>query len=271
MSQRRAMKGWQATLALVGGLVLGLGLWFGFLWLGAPAKPGREVALLKPVPAPNLDAPAAAPEAPPAPSGITAAAKPGPNADAPPHAYTIALRAEELARALAGAPAIRRGNTGPVLYIVAFHDCPACIVVHDREVPVLEAAGIDVRWILYARRDRNGEARSTPEELAAVAELVTKRDIAAFDRWMGDTAAVLVAPAIERSAERRKAIESGRALVDLLNDIVTANALPFAVPALFWKDGGMWRSYIGYDEITFAEVRAGLGLTLEPPSGAQQP
>ncbi|MFO1187360.1 MAG: hypothetical protein U1E87_07875 [Alphaproteobacteria bacterium] len=218
--------------------------------------------------------PAAAPEAPPEPSGISAATAPGANAaDAPPHAYTIAQQTEDLARLLESAPAIRRGSKGPALFIVAFHGCPACIVVHEREAPVLEAAGIDVRWILYARRDKNGEVRSTGDERSAVAELVSRRDFAAFDHWMSDSAASLPTAkgAPGKGPDEAAVLEAGRALVDRLNDIVTANALPFAVPALFWKDGEMWRSYIGYDENTFAEVRASLGIVPSPPSGARQP
>lgn len=263
------MKGWQATLALVGSLALGVGLWFGFLWLGAPSAPPQQIAAAGPA-APNLDAPAALPEAPPAPSGIAQAIAPGAGPDAPPHAYTIAQQADDLAALLGAAPWISRGNKGPALYIVAFRACPACEVVREREVPRLETGGIDVRWILYARRDKNGETRSTPEELAAVAELSRARDPTMLDAWFRDSQALL--PAHDKAPDPAAAIEAGRALVDRLNGIVTANALPFAVPALFWKEGGMWRSYIGYDEQTFAEVRASLGLApVAGISGTQQP
>jgi hypothetical protein len=262
------MKGWQATLALVGGVIAGVGLWFGFMWLGAPRAP---------LPALVASAPpaAGAPNAGSAPAGLTQATSTSGDEepDGPPHAFTIAQQADELGALLAAAPSISHGRAGPTLYLVAFRTCPACLALKEKEGPALEAAGVDLRWIVYARRDKDGETRSSPEELAVVAELAHTQDRALFDAWYTGAPdefyrTAKLPPRADSSPERLAAIEGVRASVDRLNEIVNENGQPFALPALFWKEGNVWRSYLGYDEATFPEVGAGLGLSgaVSPPA-----
>jgi hypothetical protein len=271
------MKGWQATLALVGGLVAGMGLWFGFMWLGAPPARLPAHVVSAPQATPNAGSPAAMTEN--APAGITQATAAG---DEEPnhHAFTITQQADALGALLASAPTISHGHGGPALYLVVFRSCPACLNLREKEEAALEAAGVDLHWIVYARRDRGGEIRSSPEELAVVAELTHTRDPALFDAWNANAPdeyyrAAKLPPRADSSPERLAAIEGVRALVDQLNEIVAENGQAFAVPALFWREGNVWRGYIGYDEATFPEVVAGLGIigpaTTPAPAGAPQP
>jgi hypothetical protein len=260
------MKGWQATLALVGGLIMGMGLWFGFMWLGTPRSPlPAQVASAPPSPA--------TPTAGRAPAGLTQATAPSSDDEPDPHAFTIAQQADELGALLAAAPSISHGRTGPALYLVVSRTCPACLVLRDKEAAELEAAGVDLRWIVFAPRDKDGETRSSPEELAVVAELAHTRDPALLDAWNARAAdefyrTAKLPPRADSSPSRLAAIEGVRASVDQLNEIVSENGQPFTLPALFWKEGNAWRSYLGYDEATFPEVVAGLGLSgaVSPPA-----
>jgi hypothetical protein len=258
------MKGWQATLTLIGGLAAGISLWFGFVMLDT-APDGNATRIVR------VPAPAAVTTAGTTPSGIVGATAPVAGAANPAHAFTIAVSADELGALLMPAPVVSHGRAGPALYVISFRACPTCSAFYDRESAALEAAGIELRNFVYARRDKDSEVRSSPEERAVVSELALARDAALFDAWMKGRdedfyRATKLPPWAESSPQRAAAIEAGRTLVDHLTTILAANGQDLAIPALFWREGGAWRGYIGYDPTTFGEVRSGLGLTLGPPA-----
>lgn len=170
---------------------------------------------------------------------------------------TITVRADELGALLQGAGWVHKGDGGPVLYDVGFRSCPDCVVQRLAAFPALEAAGIDIRSILYARPDSaEGKPRSKPGERAMVAELWKSRDYALYERWYETDPTTFyetetLPPSADDSGERAALVEKSRAFVAALRDILKANGLELYVPALFWQEDGRWMVYIGYNRDTF--------------------
>jgi len=170
---------------------------------------------------------------------------------------SITVRADELGLLLQGAGWVHKGDGGLVLYDVGFRSCPDCVVQRLAALPTLEAAGIDIRSILYARPDSaDGKPRSKPGERAMVAELWKTRDYALYERWYETDPATFyetetLPPSADDSGERAALVEKSRAFVESLRGILQANGLQLYVPALFWQENGQWMVYIGYNRDTF--------------------
>ena len=183
----------------------------------------------------------------------------------PPRPFAVEARAQELGRLLEAAPFVHKGNlNGPALYMVSFRTCPTCLAFKAGEKDALEAAGVDLRVIVYARADREGKARSRPEERALVAELALNRDYALYEAWHAKPnpeqfyQTAELPPGADGAPVRAALVEEGRALVEALAQIVADNDQDLAIPSLFWQDGDTWHGYIGYNEDTFAPIRARL-------------
>jgi hypothetical protein len=170
---------------------------------------------------------------------------------------TIAVRADKLGSLLQRAGWVHKGDGGLVLYDVGFRSCPDCVVQRLAAFPVLEAAGIDIRSILYARPDSaEGKPRSKPGERAMVAELWKSRDYALYERWYETDPATFyeteeLPPSADDNGERAALVERSRAFVGALRGILKDNGLDLYVPALFWQEDGQWMVYIGYNRETF--------------------
>lgn len=224
------------VLAVLAGLVIAVAVWSGF-----ERVMSRTPAL---------------PTVPAAQTGFDGEADAGP--------FWVVERAGELAAALEAAPFVRRGADGPALYMVGFRTCPSCLAFKAAEQDRLDALGIDIRYIVYARADRDGESRSRPEERAIVAELALNRDYDLYTSWYAVSpgefyqTAELPVPA-DGDPARTAALDDLRALVsDVIAPIVEANGGEMAVPAFFWQEKGGWRGAIGYSEEGFRPVRDAL-------------
>jgi hypothetical protein len=265
------MQGWRGLVVLAAGVVIGAGLWAGL----------SELARLPP-PQPRLASTESPPAGPPPPpplaangpgEGVTGAVKAAAGATTPPHPIKIAVQGADLAALLTSAPYVHRGLKGPALYVVTFRDCPACLRFEKEAWGPLEADGVDVRWIVYARRDLDGHSRSQPAERALVAELALNRNYDLLDRWLksaGDSfyTQTKLPPAADSSPQRSQALETTRALVDALNGITSANGDELAIPSFFWQASDGWHALIGYDKSAFAKVKASLlARTVEGSSG----
>ena len=175
--------------------------------------------------------------------------------------FWIVERADELALALEEAPYVSQGRNGPVLYVVTFRDCPSCLSFKAAELERLNDIGVDIRWIVYARADRDGASRSGPEERALVAELAMTRNYKLFEAWYAVSAqeyyqtATLPLPA-DGDPERTAALDAQRELVgETLKGILADNGEEIFIPTMLWKETGGWRGYVGYAEESFAAVR----------------
>jgi hypothetical protein len=175
-------------------------------------------------------------------------------ADAP---VAIAVRGDELGALLEGAGWVHKGDGRVPLYTVGFRSCPDCVAQHEGAYGKLEAAGADIRKIVYARADSaEGKPRSKPGERAMVAELWKTRDYALYERWYQTDPATFydtetLPPDADADPERAAYVEKGRAFITSLSDILKANGIETYVPAIFWQENGVWQVYIGYDPNTF--------------------
>lgn len=180
----------------------------------------------------------------------------------------LTAKADEIAALFEKASWVHKpGQTGPVLYVLVFRSCPTCAAFKAAEYERLLAAGVDVRWIAYARADREGKPRSKPGERAMVAELWLNRRYEDLTRWYAKAPDAFYAedalpPDADAEPARTAALAASRTLVTTLDALYQENGLDLAIPTLLWKQDGQWMTYIGYSEKGFAPARA--FLTAQP-------
>jgi|GEM_PF-1408106 len=180
-----------------------------------------------------------------------------------PEVVTLTERAEEIANLYQNAPWVHRAIEGPILYVISFRSCSTCLAFKEAELHGLEEAGVDVRWIIYTRRDREDRERSSAGERAVQAELWLNRDWHLFEEWYEVDPTTYYAtadlpPSADDDVERAAAVEEARALVEQLSDLYGENGVDLYIPALLWQQDGTWKTYVGYEETSFAPVRAAL-------------
>lgn len=175
-------------------------------------------------------------------------------ADAP---VAIAFLGDELGQLLEDAGWVHTGEGRVPVYTVGFRSCPDCVAQKEGAYAKMEAAGADIRKILYARADSaEGKPRSKPGERAMIAELWKTRDYALYARWYVTDPATFyetepLPPDADADPERTAYVEKSRAFMATLNDILKVNGVQTFVPAIFWQENGVWQVYIGYDPETF--------------------
>jgi hypothetical protein len=151
---------------------------------------------------------------------------------------------------------------GKVLYAVTFRSCPTCAAFKAAEYDALLKAGVEIRWIMYARRDRDGKARSKPGERAMIAALWITRDADLMARWWAaeDLDAFYnspdLPPAPEGDPQREGALAQSRATVESLSGLFADNGVDLAIPTLIWREGTQTRAYVGYTAAGFTDARA---------------
>lgn len=186
----------------------------------------------------------------------------------------VVTEAGKLAALLTAAPFVHKAETGgPVLYVLSFRSCPTCLAFKEAEHQGLLEAGVDVRWIMYARKDKaDGTPRSKPGERAMLAEVLLTRSYAEWERWYAmdpqsfyETQSL--PPSADDSGPRAALVKAAQQRVADLAGILETNGIDLAIPGLFWQDraSGQWMTSIGYDEATFGQVRASL-IGPVPPS-----
>lgn len=150
---------------------------------------------------------------------------------------TITRHQAEIAKLLQEAGWVSPGLKGGPLYMVSFRTCPDCVRFEAEAFPGLQAAGVDTRVIMVARRDVNGMAKSTAVERATVAQLWLTREWRLMESWMGMPAQAWTAPGVpaaDGDMARTAVVESSRALVDQLKPLLKDNGVKFAYPMLIW-------------------------------------
>ena len=274
------MDGRRGLIVLSIGLAIGAGLWLAVVSLVEPPSGRPQFAQAAP---PSRLALAIAGQTRVASTrgegitGATPAAAAPANSDeeeAPPKPFKITVGASELQTLLESSAFVHRMTGGPALYVVTFRTCPACADFKEHEWAALDAGGVDTRWIVYARRDHEGEPRSTDPERAMVAELALSRSYTLFQAWFKAPTAdqyyqsTPMPASADASPTRIAAVEGMRQLVDNLNAVTSANGEELAIPAFFWKTTDGWRGMVGYDEQSFAAVKSAL---IQPAPGAPAP
>ncbi len=176
---------------------------------------------------------------------------------------TITRDQAEIQRLLDASSWVSDGGGGQPLYIVGYRDSQALQGYEREEVPKLEASGVEARYILFARPDREGQVQSTAAERATVAELWLSRDWSLYQRWMATpsnnwTAAGL--PASDGNMARSAVVDASRQFVLKLSDALSANGLQVRYPLVIWRDReGFLKACACTDSRSWAHIRDDLG------------
>lgn len=181
-----------------------------------------------------------------------------------PHAIT--KHQAEIAQLLERSGWVSAKAGGPKVYVIGFRGCPDWSRYFTQEVPKLQKAGADARLILVARRDENGQSKSTPIERATVAELWANRSLDLLKTWQAAKPEAWAAQGIlpaDGDAARSAIVEQGRALVDALQPMLKDNGVSrdrFRYPTVIWwtKDGKM-KACACEAQQTYRFVRRDLG------------
>jgi hypothetical protein len=179
---------------------------------------------------------------------------------------TITRHQAEIAALLERSGWVSARAGGLKVYVIGFRGCPDWSRYYSQEVPRLQRAGVETRLILVARRDENGQAKSTPAERATVAELWANRRLDLLTAWQASAPQAWTAPGIlpaDGDAARSAVVEQGRALVDALQALLKANGVDrdrFHYPTVIWwtRDGRMRACACERPE-TYRFVRKDLG------------
>lgn len=190
---------------------------------------------------------------------------------------TISRNPAEVQRLLDEASWVSDGSGGQPLYIVTYRDSASGHRYLRDEAPKLKAAGVETRFILFARPDADGASRSTTAERATVAELWLSRDWPLYERWMATpsgswTAAGL--PQADGNLARSAVVEAGRRFDEQLSRMLRASGVKISYPLILWRDrDGFLKACGCADSRAWAFIRDDVGAPdrLGGPTGAVPP
>lgn len=131
------------------------------------------------------------------------------------------------------------GSGGQPLYVVSYRDSGSAQRFEREEAPRLRTAGVEVRYIVFARADREGLAQSTAAERATVAELWLSRDWTLHQRWMATPSRSWTAagvPQADGNLARSAVVEASRQFVDELSALLKPSGVQTSYPLVLWRD-----------------------------------
>ncbi|ADK99341.1 hypothetical protein [Brevundimonas subvibrioides] len=152
---------------------------------------------------------------------------------------TVARNQAEIQRLLDESSWVSEGGGGQPLYIIGYRDSAASQRYEREETEKLRAGGVEVRVVVFARPDREGQALSTGAERATVAELWLSRDWSLYQRWTATPAANWTAagiPAADGNLARSAVVDASRAFVEKLTDLLRDAGVPTGYPLVIWRD-----------------------------------
>ena len=180
---------------------------------------------------------------------------------------TVEKNQEEIAALLESAGWVSPGGGGRPLYMVAHRDCADCLRFMAEQFPDLQAAGVDTRVIMVARRDVNALSQSTPVERSTVAELWLSRDWDLLQRWRAVPAAQWDAPGIrpaDGDAARGAVVEASRRFLDELEPLIGSSGVDLGYPLLVWWDeADQMTACVCQRRESYGDLRADFGLPPE--------
>lgn len=183
---------------------------------------------------------------------------------------TVQRNQAEISRLLEAAPWVSEGGGSQPVYVVGHRDDEAFQRFRAEQAPGLRAAGVDLRYLAFARPDADGVAQSTAAERTTVAELWMGRDWSLFQRWMdtpsGHWTAAGLAPA-DGDLTRTAVVEGGRDFVARLTGWLGASGVKPRYPLLIWTDvEGVMRACACADARSWAYVRDDLNAGERRPA-----
>nr|WP_314122145.1 hypothetical protein [uncultured Brevundimonas sp.] len=152
---------------------------------------------------------------------------------------TISRDQAEVQRLLDEASWVSDGAGGQPVYIVTYRDSASGHRYQRDEVAKLRAAGVEARFILFARSDLEGATRSTAAERATVAELWLSRDWPLYERWMATPANSWTAagvPQADGNLARTAVVEAGRRFDEQLSRLLRDSGVKVSYPLILWRD-----------------------------------
>ena len=193
---------------------------------------------------------------------------------------TIQQNPAEVQQLLDGARWVSEGTGSRPVYVIAYRESPAFDRWRTEEMGRLVAGGADLRMIVFARPDHQGQVLSTAPERSTVAELWLTRDWDLYQRWMSSpvqtwTAAQL-APA-DGDLARTAVVDAGRNFIGELGEALSRSSVPLRYPLIIWRDEqGFLKACACDDPRSWAFVRDDLGASgvaadLAPPEGPSTP
>ena len=172
---------------------------------------------------------------------------------------TISRNQAEIQRLLDEASWVSGGGGGEPLYVIGYRDSASTQRYEREEAEKLRAGGVELRSIVYARPDREGQTQSTPAERATVAELWLSRDWSLYQRWTATpsrnwTAAGI--PAADGNLARSAVVEASREFVSRLNTLLRDAGAPAGYPLVIWRDrDGFMKACACADSRSWAFIR----------------
>ena len=172
---------------------------------------------------------------------------------------TISRNQAEIQRLLDEASWVSGGGGGEPLYVIGYRDSASTQRYEREEAEKLRAGGVELRSIVFARPDREGQIQSTPAERATVAELWLSRDWSLYQRWTATpsrnwTAAGI--PAADGNLARSAVVNASRQFVTRLNDLLRDAGAPVGYPLVIWRDrDGFMKACACADSRSWAFIR----------------
>jgi hypothetical protein len=176
---------------------------------------------------------------------------------------TISRNQAEVQQLLDEASWVSDGSGGQPLYIVTYRDSASAYRYQRDEAPKLKAAGIETRFILFARPDLEGAPQSTAAERATVAELWLTRDWPLYERWMATPANSWTAaglPQADGNLARTAVVEAGRRFDERLSRLLKESGVEISYPLILWRDqNGFLKACGCADRRAWAFIRDDVG------------
>ncbi|CAN5317439.1 hypothetical protein BH10PSE2_BH10PSE2_28690 [soil metagenome] len=189
---------------------------------------------------------------------------------------TIARGQGEIQHLLDEASWVSPGGGDQPLYIVGFRDSPGTMAYQREQADALRAGGVDVRVLMFARPDREGQSQSTAAERATIAELWLTRDWNLYQQWIAGPSARWTAAGIQpadRNLARSAVVEASRQFVQRLDVLMRDAGIKPTWPLVIWRDReGFLKACACADSRSWAFVRDDLGASdAVRPAGPAQP
>ena len=169
----------------------------------------------------------------------------------------------EIQQLLDQASWVSAGGGDQPVYVIGYRDSAPTLSWLNEEAAKVHAAGGDVRVVMFARPDREGEALSTPAERATIAALWLGRDWNLYQRWMAtpirDWKAEGLASA-DDSLARSAVVEASRDFSARLSSLLKAAGVRTSWPLIIWRDRqGFLKACACSDRRSWAFIRDDLG------------
>lgn len=181
---------------------------------------------------------------------------------------TVQQNQAEISQLLEAAPWVSEGGGSQPVYVVGHRDEEAFQRFRAEQAPGLRAAGVDLRYLAFARPDADGVAQSTAAERATVAELWMGRDWSLFQRWMDTPSAHWTAAGLapaDGDLTRTAVVQGGRDFVAKLTGWLGEAGVKPRYPLLVWTDAeGVMRACACADARSWAYVRDDLNAAERP-------